>query len=79
MIMVSEQATRAMALITGIDLFRHDDADFWRGAVTRTVTDLDAAGNTEGVRAVADMLAETWDRIGRGPEGQEPRPRGGGS
>jgi hypothetical protein len=61
---ISDEAARALGLISGIDLCKQADADFWRGMVTRIVVDLDEepGAEREMVR-VRELLADMWRKL----------------
>ena len=62
--MISDDAARALDLISGIDLCKQDDADFWRGMVTRIVVDLDEEPGAERMMVrVRELLAEMWRKL----------------
>lgn len=63
--MIGEQAGRALSLLSGIVTSEEARSreGFWGGLVGRIVVDLDVAGNEDGARLVANLLAEMWDRL----------------
>ncbi len=61
--MISEQAGRALTLISGIETCKAVDPGFWQSVATRIVMDLDERDEQESVRVVADMLAYVWNRL----------------
>jgi hypothetical protein len=61
---ISDEAARALGLISGIDLCKQADADFWRGMVTRIVVDLDDEPGAERMMVrTRELLAEMWREL----------------
>ncbi|MCW2929947.1 MAG: hypothetical protein JWM19_909 [Actinomycetia bacterium] len=65
--MIGEDAGKSLTLLSGITLCGsmppEEWQSFWPGLVSRVVVDLDEAGNEDGSRMVAALLAEMWDRM----------------
>jgi hypothetical protein len=61
--MISDEAARALGLISGIDLCKQADADFWRGMVARIVVDLDEVAAEREVIRIRELLAEMWRKL----------------
>jgi hypothetical protein len=57
---ISEEARRAMSVITGIDACKSVEPDFWLNCVNRIVWDLDEAGHQDRVREIRAMLYQIW-------------------
>lgn len=66
--MISDEAARTLGLISGIDLCKQADADFWRGMVTRIVVDLDEVAAEREVIRIRELLAEMWRQLPDKPE-----------
>jgi hypothetical protein len=57
---ISEEAGRAMSVISGIDACKQIEPDFWLNCVNRIVKDLDEAGHQDRVREIRAMLYGVW-------------------
>jgi hypothetical protein len=57
---ISEEARRAMSVITGIDACKSVEPDFWLNCANRIVWDLDEAGHQDRVREIRAMLYQVW-------------------
>jgi hypothetical protein len=58
--MISEEAGRAMSVISGIDFYKQVEPGFWMGCVTRIVLDLDEAGHQDRVREIGETIYRLW-------------------
>lgn len=61
--MISAQASRALELITGLEVCRQTDERFWMGLVTRIVADMDEGADERGLAFVADLLGDMWGKL----------------
>jgi hypothetical protein len=57
---ISEEAGRAMSVISGIGFCKEVEPDFWVNCVSRIVWDLDEAGHQDRVREIREMLYQAW-------------------
>ena len=61
--MICEQTGRALSLISGIEVCKQNDADFWRSMVVRIVMDLDEVAAARDLARIADVLADMWGKL----------------
>ena len=66
--MISDEAGRALGLISAIELCKQDDAALWRSAVTRIVLDLDEVAAEREVIRIREMLAGVWRKLPDKPQ-----------
>jgi hypothetical protein len=57
---ISEEAGRAMSVISGIDFCKSVEQTFWLNCVNRIVLDLDEAGHQDRIREIRAMLYQIW-------------------
>jgi hypothetical protein len=61
--MASDEAGRALSLISHIGLCKDASAFTWRSVVTRVVLEADEAGDDAAVARVRALLEGLWDRL----------------
>lgn len=66
--MISDEAGRAMSVISGIDACKQVEPGFWLSCVNRIVLDLDEAGHQDRVREIRAMLFEVWKTLPDKPQ-----------
>jgi hypothetical protein len=67
--MISDEAARALGLISAIELCKQADAAFWQGMVTRIVMDLDEVAAEREIIQVRELLADMWKKLPEKPGG----------
>jgi hypothetical protein len=70
--MISQEASRALNLTSSIGTCYPQDAGYWQSAVTRSILDLDEAGQHEAVTVIGAMLREQWGLLCTDPARAKP-------
>lgn len=69
---ISDEASKALSLIKGIETYRPQDAEYWRAVATRIAMDLDGAAQYHALRVITAMLREQWGLLGVDPDRAKP-------
>jgi hypothetical protein len=77
--MISDEAGRALSLISGIGLVKDASAFSWRSALARLVLELDEAGNSDGVALAGPVLERLRDSLPDAAAGTREEQREGGA